>query len=243
MPAPCDPSVCKTPRCTNPIAVKKHALCNACYQYYKRGLCRVVLPPIPEGLKYCSSKHHEYGDNPVPIESFYSHMGKSGRLEYRKTCKDCVKKEARFRWRNNSKERERRLQYRVDNKERLREYSKQWNKKNRDKLIARNANRRATVAGLPSHWSNEMAQEAVLYWGGRCAYCDEPQESLAFDHWVPVAGEQPCPGTVPTNMVPSCRACNSGKHTKHPHEYLAADVIRLIEVECFLAHMGTKYEN
>lgn len=70
--------------------------------------------------------------------------------------------------------------------------------------------RRDNVAKIP-----EEVQPGILAeFGGLCAYCDNP--ATGFDHIIPVSrgGE-----TVPGNVVPCCRSCNSSKQDRLPWEW------------------------
>jgi 5-methylcytosine-specific restriction endonuclease McrA len=59
-------------------------------------------------------------------------------------------------------------------------------------------------------------QEVILeLFDGHCAYCERPAET--WDHVVAVAnGGQ----TVPWNIVPACRSCNSSKGTSDLWDWL-----------------------
>ena len=55
----------------------------------------------------------------------------------------------------------------------------------------------------------------------RCAYCDTPwhelKRPLQKDHVIPI-NDPRSPGTILSNVVPSCDACNIKKHNRNPGE-------------------------
>lgn len=66
---------------------------------------------------------------------------------------------------------------------------------------------------------------ALRYFEDRCAVCGNPLDGkphkVAWDHWVPRSSGD-SPGTIPGNMVPLCKSCNSNKYAKTPREWLIA---------------------
>jgi 5-methylcytosine-specific restriction endonuclease McrA len=91
--------------------------------------------------------------------------------------------------------------------------------------------RRRNVEPLPLIGSDHLTEQ----FEGRCAYCPAPADT--WDHVIAVAagGE-----TVPGNVVPACRSCNSSKNDSDVWSWLARtgrtpscallDVIYLVEV-------------
>lgn len=61
-----------------------------------------------------------------------------------------------------------------------------------------------------------VGQEFILEeFGGICAYCESP--ATTWDHIIPVKnGGQ----TVPWNIVPACRSCNSSKNSRDVMDWL-----------------------
>lgn len=78
-------------------------------------------------------------------------------------------------------------------------------------VAAKNHARRRRVKPI----SQEAADLLLDLYENRCAYCGGPVET--WDHLVPITlgGE-----TVPGNMVPACRSCNSRKRAKDPLKML-----------------------
>lgn len=68
---------------------------------------------------------------------------------------------------------------------------------------ARSYARRRGVPPMPAI-AAEMISELF---DGECAYCNSPHDT--WDHVVPVSKGGL---TVPGNIVPACRSCNSAKH-------------------------------
>jgi 5-methylcytosine-specific restriction endonuclease McrA len=85
---------------------------------------------------------------------------------------------------------------------------------------------------------------ALEYWNGRCVYCNSQQglwNPMCADHFVPVTDPRPDnPGTVPGNIVPACRSCNSSKGNRPADEWLIAKLgptkgkAKLKEIQAYL---------
>jgi 5-methylcytosine-specific restriction endonuclease McrA len=136
--------------------------------------------------------------------------------------------------RNPDKVKARYRRYYQENLERMREKSRQRYQENPDKgrEIARKhrlANldidriakqrRRARKRSLPDAFTVDNWLRTVECWQGRCAYCGESDGPLDADHFIPLSSPD-CPGTIPANIVPACRSCNSSKHSTDPLEWL-----------------------
>lgn len=68
--------------------------------------------------------------------------------------------------------------------------------------------RRAREAGLLATLSNEDWQDALEWFGHRCAYCGIEDVPLEQEHVVPVTKGG---GYVAGNIVPACASCNGSK--------------------------------
>lgn len=128
-------------------------------------------------------------------------------------------------------------QYRDDNKE----YKTQWKKENRNHLIKyRQLNINKSRAAwhkyiakkrqLPNTLTNNEWDSIVEDFGGRCAYCGieedkaikETGHKLHREHFIPLSKGG---GYTHSNIIPSCRSCNSSKrdsdfsewYLKHEH--------------------------
>lgn len=66
-------------------------------------------------------------------------------------------------------------------------------------------------------WSYAEWMKTLDRFDHACVYCGERDCELTQDHFVPLAAHD-CPGTVPWNMVPACRRCNSRKCARRPEE-------------------------
>lgn len=73
--------------------------------------------------------------------------------------------------------------------------------------------RNAKLRGLPSDWSVRSWEACKAAWNNSCAYCGVASDCLHQDHVIPVASPV-CPGTIRSNMVPACEACNLSKQDK-----------------------------
>ncbi len=89
-----------------------------------------------------------------------------------------------------------------------------WVKENPQKKAVQSARRRARkMAALGAFTAAEWAERLRLF-GGFCAYCDQPAESI--DHVIPLVegGSNDI-----LNLVPACRSCNSSKGDRMPLEW------------------------
>lgn len=82
----------------------------------------------------------------------------------------------------------------------------------RNKALTPEERREKRIAMLddPGQWSPEVIQFAMNFWGHRCAVCKRKATSLDKDHLVPLVDKH-TPGTVPSNLLVLCSACNRGK--------------------------------
>lgn len=124
--------------------------------------------------------------------------------------------------------------YRSKHRERERERKRQWYLENKDKSKAARHRRRASLNGLPKNFTDKDWQRAIEYFGGACAYCGRSADFWTIivpDHYIALNDPRPDnPGTVVTNIVPSCHAgkdipagtpcCNNSKHNSDPIEWL-----------------------
>lgn len=102
-----------------------------------------------------------------------------------------------------------------------RETEQRYRLANPDKEKIKIHRRRARLLNLPNVFTAANWQRALDYFGGCCAYCGNPPGLfnpmiLVVEHFVPLSNPN-CPGTVPENIVPACKSCNSSKQDK-PHQ-------------------------
>ena len=62
-------------------------------------------------------------------------------------------------------------------------------------------------------------RDALLAFGGACAYCGKAGVPLERDHMVPVKGGGV---SIPMNLVPACHECNQEKGTRSAEEFCRA---------------------
>lgn len=106
-----------------------------------------------------------------------------------------------------------------------RQTTKKWYRANPEKVRLMRQKRRTAKRHLPFTFTAEDWQCALGWWRGVCAYCGKPQGLLAHtklcqDHFIPLAHQETCPGTVPQNILPACMSCNSSKGDSDPIEWL-----------------------
>jgi len=89
--------------------------------------------------------------------------------------------------------------------------------------------RRAQRRGLPHTFNDKEARAALEYWHWKCAYCGISLLQLSmfddiqthFDHYIALTDPRPDnPGTVATNMLPTCRSCNDSKNKYNATKWL-----------------------
>lgn len=199
---------------------------------------------VPEGFKRCAKGEqcvHPLGCiQPATEEYFY----KDKRMPdgYKKRCRECCKRTARVHYysnieaeltrsrakyaKNPSLQLARTRNWRNANPDKAKASQRNWIEQNRGKIRsnARRSNykRRTRKKGLPHSLTELDWLRALDYFEHCCAYClDPPQvgQTLHADHFIPLASRK-CPGTVPENIVPACRHCNSSKGRKHPKRWL-----------------------
>jgi len=73
-------------------------------------------------------------------------------------------------------------------------------------------------AELPHTLTKDDWLYACAYFGYRCVVCRK-EKPLVKDHWISIQ-DADCPGTIPTNIVPMCRACSSSKNDEDAYEWL-----------------------
>lgn len=112
--------------------------------------------------------------------------------KYRKIHGDAIKARARADWQNNPAMRLRVARY--------------------------HARKRA----LPDTFTEMDWEKCLNYFNQCCAYCEKQRDfwhTLAADHFIPLASAE-CLGTVPKNIVPACKYCNSSKNASEPIKWL-----------------------
>jgi 5-methylcytosine-specific restriction endonuclease McrA len=109
-------------------------------------------------------------------------------------------------------------------KEQLRQSDRNRRKKPERKIVVKayNLRRRAIEYQLPHSYTSEDWKRALDYFGGHCGYCGSQQglwNPISADHFIPVTSPE-CTGTIPSNIIPACKSCNSSKNHRDPVEWL-----------------------
>lgn len=78
--------------------------------------------------------------------------------------------------------------------------------------------RRGREAKLKSNFTLQEWYLLLEYFDNCCVYCGNPSNNLCMEHFIPVVlgGE-----FTLSNILPSCKLCNSKKWAKHPQEFLS----------------------
>ena len=89
--------------------------------------------------------------------------------------------------------------------------------------------RRDRINSLPKMWGTDDKDQTMAAFDWCCGYCGAPEADvrLEFDHFVDIYVED-CPGTVPGNMVPSCRSCNRRKGNLGANSILTEEKIEKV---------------
>jgi 5-methylcytosine-specific restriction endonuclease McrA len=107
--------------------------------------------------------------------------------------------------------------WRQANKEKKRSQINTWRTNNPEKARNHVRTRRARRHGAHGHATPTQVAARVEYFGGRCAYCGGPYESI--DHAIPLARG----GTHwPSNLRPACMSCNAQKGARTVFEFTKA---------------------
>jgi 5-methylcytosine-specific restriction endonuclease McrA len=83
-----------------------------------------------------------------------------------------------------------------------------------EQTVARTARYRALTAKAPGAFTAAEFATRVAEFGGRCAYCLRPYESLAAEHMTPLSWPHGSSNSI-ENIVPACKRCNSSKGSKN----------------------------
>jgi hypothetical protein len=200
--------------------------CKLCAE---RAKGRNPLEKPPKGMKRCTRCHlikpstNEFFNKRADTKTGLTSFCKECRRNARELTKDRDRERMHVWYLNNQDYvKARTAEYARANTERLRELSALWRSRNRTKVSAITSRRRARKRFLPDTFTSQDWGRALNYWHGCCAICgaqDGFWNRITADHWIPL-NDPSCPGTVPLNMVPLCRSCNSRKRYTDPAAWL-----------------------
>ena len=131
-----------------------------------------------------------------------------------KVCNVCGVAKPLTEFPKNGKFKDGSTRYRADCKE-CYNISRKISKKRMTKFLNNTKHR----TGEEDGYSFEDWKDTVLYFRGKCAYCERPQSrsiKLTKDHVIPVSKGGL---TVRENIVPSCERCNSSKSDSDMEEW------------------------
>lgn len=124
-----------------------------------------------------------------------------------------------YRAKNGEKIRNRKRQHIAHNRDKERGRQRRYYQENRDKVRLYYHRRKARKQSLPDTFTVEEWEKARDYWHNCCAYCGSRSPVLTIDHFIPLNSDR-CIGTVPTNIVPACKPCNSSKGDRDAFAWL-----------------------
>ena len=114
------------------------------------------------------------------------------------------------------------------------EWSKRNPMKNRLKAHRRDMRKKA----LPFNCTKADIEHAFIAFDNRCAYCGS-EGPLTIEHVIPISrSDVENPGTVPGNLMPLCKPCNSSKKDKMIDEYFAEEKLVRAEIVEFARLRG-----
>ena len=127
-------------------------------------------------------------------------------------CRGCIRERARLRQEARRRDpveaervREERRRYVATPK------GREWK---RESAQAQNHKRRSKTY----RFSRAAWAQCKRLWGHRCAYCAAIPKKLTIDHVIPLS-DPTTPGTVPSNVVPACDACNKSKGKRSAQDF------------------------
>lgn len=98
-----------------------------------------------------------------------------------------------------------------DNKQKINSEWKKYYFKNRESLINKNRELESKRRKIISTFTNEEWEVTKNHFMNKCAYCGSEQCDLTRDHVLPISKGG---YNVQSNIVPSCKSCNSSKKDK-----------------------------
>ena len=105
--------------------------------------------------------------------------------------------------------------WRKNNPKKVKNADKKWKSKNREKISAQKAKRRALSVGVKENFDESKRKTTFNKFGNRCFNCNS-ENNLTVDHHMPLSAGFPL---EENNAVVLCRSCNSSKGTKLPKEF------------------------
>lgn len=185
--------------------------CNSAAQKSRANSRAVNAPSIVKRRKVCPSCKK---DNLA--EQYYTDKRNADWLSG--YCKDCTnQKTGEYYAQNKDKCRELNRQWVIQNRERANALSREWYRKHPEvnKAARRRWRARKKNAEICDLTAKEWL-ELLEHNGNKCGYCGG-SDNLSQDHAVPLTrgGDHTL-----TNIIPSCRPCNSRKHTKTALEFI-----------------------
>ena len=128
--------------------------------------------------------------------------------------------EKRYRDANRDKRIKGLARWRDRNKQYVSDYNREYSQSARGKATVHR--RLARKHELPDTLTSDDWSRCLDYWHGVCAYCGAQQDFwhvIEADHYVPLSSSD-CPGTIPENMLPACKACNTSKGHRPPEQWM-----------------------
>lgn len=132
---------------------------------------------------------------------------------------------------------DRQKEYFINNREKVKAYKDAYYEKNQPELIAQHHIEKAIKRGLIADFTGEQWRNALAHFDFACAYCGESDcGRIEQEHVIPLSkgGHY-----TANNIIPSCKSCNSSKHSRDfEHWYLNSPIFsepRYLKIILYLA--------
>ena len=191
-----------TPECFHRNKNHKDGLANECKECAKKRKQKFYQKNKEKILE--DSRNH-YQENKGWYAEYYQE-NKEEKLEYSR----------KYYEENRGYYREYSRKYRQDNKEETLEYNKKYRQDNPEVYRLHQKRRRKRMAQLPHDLTLEEWEDALEFFNDSCAYCGVSDDTVGKEHIIPVVKGG---GYTADNIIPSCKSCNSSKHTSDMEEW------------------------
>ena len=174
-----------------------------------------------ERAEYGARNYVDNRDAALAWQKQYNLDHREERIAYLKQYHLTHKEEAaQYRYDHKDEIATRMKQYQLDHKEEIAAWNSNWQRKNRDKSVAKDSKRRALKMGvgaenLPDNYERGLYEDQL----GCCYYCgcSLAETGHHLEHMIPLSRGGP---HRLSNLVLSCPACNLRKGTKTAEEFL-----------------------
>ena len=172
----------------------------------------------PDGIKFtCKVCRSDYLRVWNKTEAGVKNRKRSWANFYSKNKVFCVNRSRAYRAAHPEETRLYNRQYKEYNRDLVSTYNKTYAKNNKEKILAKNHNRRSRLKGAEGKITASVIKQIVSVNNYCCAYCTkEIKTGYTIDHIIPLSRG----GTNKIdNLTLACRSCNSSKRTRTAEEF------------------------